>query len=198
MCRLSLFSFVVVLLVAHKGASAVETVEIVSQITSSPPVVRNDLYIDFDFYLAEQHLTVELTAGSIVYDTCPQCDPSHASFWTSVFLGGPDDPNAVIFFPVMTSTEFEVTWSPTPPLSIQNQDDFHVARVFLSTEAQGSWTYKGEEIALAALIPAAPTIRGTISAGVMAVVPEPSTFGLLALAIGVMAGCRSAKSTVPL
>jgi hypothetical protein len=66
----------------------------------------------------------------------------------------------------------------------------------LSTDAQGSWTYKGEETALAALIPAAPTIRGTISAGVMAVVPEPSTLGMMALAVGVMAGCRLTKSTV--
>jgi hypothetical protein len=195
MSRLSLLWFAVVLVATFEGASAVETVELVIEITSPPPAVRNDLYIDFDFYLAEQHLAVELTAGSIVYDACPQCDPSNASFWTSVFLGGPDDPNAVIFFPVMTSTEFDVTWSPTP-LTIQNQDNFHVARVFLSTDAQGSWTYKGEETALAALIPAAPTIRGTISAGVMAVVPEPSTLGMMALAVGVMAGCRLTKSTV--
>jgi hypothetical protein len=192
MSRLSLFSSVLALFIALEGASAVETVEIVSEVTSSPPVVRNDLYIDFDFYLADQHLSVELTSGSIVYDTCPQCDPSDASLWTSVFLGGPDDPNAVAFFPVMTSTEFDVTWSPTP-LTIQNQDNFHVARVFLSTDAQGSWTYKGEEIALAALIPPAPTIRGTISAGVMAVIPEPTTVTLSVLATAALALSRRSR-----
>jgi hypothetical protein len=181
MSRLSLFSFVVVLFVALEGASAVETVEIVSEVTSSPPVVRNDLYIDFDFYLADQHLTLELTAGSIVYDACPQCDPVDSRFLTSVFLGGPSNPPVMLDFATMTSTELDVTWASTP-LSIQNQDDFHVARVFLSTDAQGSWTYKGEETALAALIPAAPTIHGTISAGVMAVVPEPTAAALVVLA----------------
>jgi hypothetical protein len=183
------------LLVSTFTCGQVQAVDSVHVVVASPVpnplVVQNDLFIDFDFYLADQHLAVELTSGSIVYDTCPQCDPMDLdlNLLTSVFLGSPTSATGTVNVATMTATEWEVTWAPAP-LSVIDQDNFHVARVFLSPDAQGSWSYQGQEVHPAAFLPAAPTIRGTILGGAMIAIPEPATSLLMLLVSAALVFCR--------
>jgi hypothetical protein len=171
-------------------AQAVSSLEVINTPAPfPPPAVQNDLYVSFDFSLAQQHLTVHLTAGSIIYDACPSCDPSDLRYQTSVFLGSPNNSTNGHNYMTFTAMDLDVTWE-SMPFAHFNLDDYHVARVFLTPDAQGSWTYQGEETALAALIPAAPTIRGTISGGVMAIVPEPTAVALTVLATAALALSR--------
>jgi hypothetical protein len=187
MKRVCLVVPMVLMLMLISYARAVTSLEVVVPDINLPLLTQNDLYIDFDFYLSDQHLTIDLTSGSIVYDACPVCDSSLV-LTTEFFIGGPENPPDQISFDAMTSTELDVTWAPKP-LTILDQDNLHVARVWLSSDAQGTWSYQGNEAHPAALLPAAPIIHGSVLGGVMHIIPEPTSLAL-ALSLAATLCCQ--------
>jgi hypothetical protein len=168
--------------------------------------VKNDVMIDFAGQLTGNQMVVDLEQGSIfqagtggngapngaLFSAVPELE--YDTFLTSGGLTQSGDEGTNIAnagaagLPAgsadrtFDSAGIDVLWFPSAGTTVADRDDFTVARVTLTADAQGSWSYLG-----ATDDDGAGTPFGTyaITDGVMTI-PEPTTLAILGLGGGAM------------
>jgi hypothetical protein len=160
--------------------------------------VVNDIYVDFQGQLSGSNLKLVLTEGSI-YDhplggnQAPDARviavaPALAfdTFVTiaSPTLGGPYGDAAIVggahpcgtACPLPDSDQtLERTWAPIPGVVVRDQQDFLTARITLSADARGIWSYLSSANGFIGELPSQPVVNGLV-----VVVPEPGAAVLCA------------------
>lgn len=153
--------------------------------------MTTDINIDFAGEWTGSQLLLNLDSGSFYRDAVGNADgssPNPAFFPTfpalefdsyvvgsigggAVDLGGAGTAD----FPANGGTALNQAWNPAPGAGIVDQNGFQTARITLSSDAQGSFTY------LASVNGQLDRQVGGVIDGKL-VVPEPTTAGLLGLA----------------
>ncbi|QDT70200.1 hypothetical protein MalM25_31460 [Planctomycetes bacterium MalM25] len=183
-------------------------------ITSAPcphldGFVVNQLRIDFEGQLFGQELQVALDSGAIYQDAINDnrvpllasvnlfpsmaCDsfvgigepvPSPFDPPWSPWPGDSTFDEVLIIRDDFVDGAWDIAWAPSTGVVIDSGEDYFIAQVTLSEDAEGSWDYSGNAGGQPFQIAGA-----SISGGVMRLVPEPTTMSLLVLsALSVAAG----------
>jgi hypothetical protein len=195
----------------------------VDQIDNSPGgaaldgFVTNDVSISFDGRYTGSQLLVQLDEGTIYQDprganTTPNFATASVRYDTFVAQGLPTigdinaaNPDGGLRGAVNLGGEpdgsfdillIDIAWFPQPPQFLEDLSDLLTARVTLSEDAVGSWAYLASaqgEITIENRIIQGGVVQNGAMLLAAASVPEPGTFGLAALALGVLLGGRSMK-----
>ena len=156
--------------------------------------VTSDINIDFTGQWTGSQLIINLDSGSFYRDAIGNADgsaPNPVLFSTfpslefdTYVIGNPGGGAidlvggvASATFPTSGSTTLDQAWNSAAGVAIIDQSDFLTARITLSDDATGTWSY------LASVDGDLTKIEGnTITNGSLTVVPEPASLALLSLA----------------
>jgi hypothetical protein len=183
------------------------------KLTDPSPVLSgfnsNDLHIDFNGFLTEQQLVIQLTGGSIYQDgfgsdtapsgiVVPQFPA--VAYDSFVTLGGLTQgtsypvitgPGTFISCNPLAGCAFNVAWIPGTGTVVPAAKDFVVARITLSDDAEGVVHYYGSTTAG---ISFPDFISGSIHNGIISFVPEPASWMFVAWAAMAAVGCSRRRS----
>lgn len=188
--------------VASAGITGMEVVQVDnSSVAALAPYTTQDIKIDFTGQVTGFQLIINLTQGSIYQDAAGSAVAPTAMFVgfvpslaydTFVAFGGPtDDTKAGAYAlgggavdlggaagAVFTTAAINQAWNAAPGVIVNSGEDFTIARISLSDDAQGSWKLlasAGGEISKY------ESSDYQIVDGQLIVVPEPATLSVLAL-----------------
>lgn len=192
--------------------AGVTFVDVVSSPGAVEADVVNEIFIDFDGPLGGQQLFIALDSGTVYNtagfggNTAPNAgfvglvpalaDDSFVTMGGDTFessegvlvvggavnIGGaPGDLN--IGDPLIDASQVSVAWAPAAGVTIQDQVDFLVAQISLSSDANGVAFFFGSTTDNAPIF----EIAGTVADGAITFIPEPTSAVLAALAM--VGGC---------
>lgn len=175
--------------------------------------VTNDIFMDFQGQLSGSKLMLMLSEGSIYDEPLNGYGPrdpvlleqSPVLAYDLFFTLGSPTSGGPYGFPLLvggacnlsgapcprniTSEMINIGWSPAAGVIIRDQQDFLTARVTLTDDARGTWSYLASANGVIWESPTQPVINGR-----MVVIPEPAAAALGVACVACVGICRPLRT----